>query len=45
MPNLNILAGAAQPGMPSTATHTGFGVVTGTSVAMRQVQLGLKYVF
>jgi hypothetical protein len=45
MPNLNILAGAAQAAMPSTASHTGFGIVTGTSIAMRQVQLGLKYVF
>jgi hypothetical protein len=45
MPNLNILAGAAQPGLASTATRTGFGVVTSTSVAMGQVQLGLKYLF
>jgi outer membrane receptor protein involved in Fe transport len=45
MPNLNILAGAVQAGMPSTATHTGFGVSTGTSVSMRQIQLGLKYSF
>jgi hypothetical protein len=45
MPALNILSGAPQPGQPSTAAHTGFGVVGGTSVAMRQVQLGLKYIF
>ena len=45
MPNLNILAGAAQTGMASTAAHQGFGVVSGTSTSMRQVQLGLKYSF
>ena len=45
MPNLNILAGAAQPGMPATAAHENFGVVSATSTAMRQIQLGLKYVF
>jgi hypothetical protein len=45
MPNLNVLAGAAQPGMPSTAAHQNFGVVSGTSTAMRQLQLGLKYSF
>ncbi len=45
MPNLNILSGAAQPGMPGTAAHQNFGVVTATSTAMRQIQLGLKYVF
>jgi hypothetical protein len=45
MPNLNILAGAAQPGLPSTAAHQNFGVVTSTSTSMRQVQLGLKYSF
>jgi hypothetical protein len=45
MPNLNVLAGAAQPGMPSTAAHQNFGVVSGTSTAMRQIQLGLKYSF
>jgi len=45
MPNLNVLAGAAQSGMPSTAAHQGFGVVSGTSTAMRQIQLGLKYSF
>jgi hypothetical protein len=45
MPNLNVLSGAAQARMPGTDTHTGFGVVTSTSTSMRQVQLGLKYVF
>jgi hypothetical protein len=42
MPNLNILSGAAQPGMPSTAPHQNFGVMSGTSNSMRQLQLGLK---
>jgi hypothetical protein len=45
MPNLNILSGSSQPGMPGAYTHTGFGQVTSTSASMRQVQLGLKYVF
>jgi hypothetical protein len=45
MPNLNILSGAAQAGMPGTASHQNFGVVGGTSVGMRQIQLGLKYSF
>jgi Carboxypeptidase regulatory-like domain/TonB dependent receptor len=45
MPGLNILSGAAQPGLPATATHQNFGVITGTSTAMRQIQLGLKYSF
>ena len=45
MPNLNILAGAAQPGMPNRAAHQNFGVVTATSTPMRQIQLGLKYMF
>jgi hypothetical protein len=45
MPNLNILAGPAQPGMPNTAAHQSFGVVTATSTPMRQIQLGLKYMF
>ena len=44
-PNPNILAGAVTPGQPSTATHSGFGVISGTAVAMRQLQLGLKYTF
>jgi hypothetical protein len=45
MPNLNILSGSAQPGMPGTASHGNFGVVGSTSTGMRQVQLGLKYSF
>jgi len=45
MPNLNILAGAAQPGQPSTVAHQNFGVVTSTATSMRQIQLGLKYFF
>jgi hypothetical protein len=44
-PNGNILAGAAFAGQPSTNAHQGFGVITGTAVQMRQVQLALKYVF
>lgn len=45
MPNLNILAGAARPGLPSTAAHQNFGVITSTAGSMRQLQLGLKYSF
>jgi hypothetical protein len=45
MPNLNILSGAARPGMPGTAAHQNFGVVTSTSTSMRQIQFGLKYMF
>ena len=45
MPNLNILSGATQAGMASTFEHQSFGVSTGTSTSMRQVQLGLKYSF
>jgi hypothetical protein len=45
MPNLNVLSGAARPGLPGTAAHANFGVVTGTAGAMRQIQLGLKYLF
>ncbi len=45
MPNLNILAGAARPGVPNTAAHQNFGVVTSTSSSMRQIQFGLKYMF
>jgi hypothetical protein len=45
MPTLNILSGAARPGLPSTAAHQNFGVVTGTAGSMRQIQLGLKYSF
>ena len=45
MPTLNILSGPAQVGQPGTLSHQNFGVVTGTSTPMRQVQLGLKYRF
>ncbi len=45
MPSLNILSGAARSGLPSTAAHQNFGVVSSTSTAMRQIQLGLKYSF
>lgn len=45
MPNLNILSGAARPGLPSTAAHQNFGVITSTAGTMRQIQLGLKYAF
>jgi len=44
-PTLNILSGAARPGLPSTAAHQNFGVVAGTAGSMRQIQLGLKYSF
>ena len=45
MPNLNILSGAARPGLAATAAHQNFGVVTSTANSMRQIQLGLKYSF
>jgi hypothetical protein len=45
MPSLNVLSGAARSGLASTAAHQNFGVVSSTSTAMRQVQLGLKYSF
>ena len=45
MPNLNILSGTTQAGMPATDSHQGFGVSTSTSTSMRQIQLGLKYSF
>ncbi len=45
MPNLNILAGATVTGKTARDTHSGFGTVTNTSIAMRQIQLGLKYSF
>jgi hypothetical protein len=44
-PTGNILSGAAFAGQPSDAAHQGFGVITTTSVPMRQLQLGLKYSF
>jgi hypothetical protein len=45
MPNLDILSGAARPGLPSTAAHQNFGVISSAPTAMRQIQLGLKYSF
>ena len=45
MPNLNVLSGAARPGLPSTAAHQNFDAVAGTAGSMRQIQLGLKYSF
>jgi hypothetical protein len=44
-PNPNILAGAAIPGAPTGAAHSGFGAISGTSIPMRELQLGLKYTF
>jgi hypothetical protein len=44
-PNGNILAGAAFPGQPATNAHQGFGVISGTAISMRQLQLALKYSF
>jgi hypothetical protein len=44
-PSGNILAGAAFPGQPSTNPHQGFGVISGTAVQIRQVQVALKYTF
>ena len=45
MPSLNILSGPVFPGQPATSAHQTFGIISGTSTAMRQVQLGLKYTF
>jgi Carboxypeptidase regulatory-like domain len=52
-PQMNILAGAATPGQPATYPHQGFGTISSlagtqggaSGVAMRQLQLGLKYTF
>jgi hypothetical protein len=44
-PNANILAGAAFPGAPANAAHQGFGIISTTSIPMRQIQLGIKYLF
>jgi len=44
-PNGNILAGAAFPGAPANAAHQGFGIISTTSIPMRQIQLGIKYSF
>jgi Carboxypeptidase regulatory-like domain/TonB dependent receptor len=44
-PNGNILAGPVFPGQAGTTAHQGFGVISGTSTNMRQLQLALKYFF
>src|SRR5581483_1827426 len=44
-PNANIRAGAAFPGAPANAAHQGFGVISTTALPMRQLQVGLKYLF
>lgn len=44
-PNANILAGSAFPGGSANAAHQGFGVISSTALPMRQLQLGLKYLF
>ncbi|MEO8052699.1 MAG: hypothetical protein ABI833_20005, partial [Acidobacteriota bacterium] len=46
-PSGNISAGAAIPGQPANAAHAGFGVINSlaTGIPMRQLQLGLKYIF
>jgi hypothetical protein len=46
-PNANILAGAAYSGAPSNAAHQGFGTINtlASGIPMRQLQLGLKYMF
>ena len=44
-PSLNILSGSAFAGQPATAAHQGYGVISGTAIGMRQIQLGLKYSF
>lgn len=44
-PNANIRAGAAFPGAPANAVHQGFGVISSTALPMRQLQVGLKYLF
>jgi len=44
-PNASIRAGAAFPGAPANAAHQGFGVISSTALPMRQLQVGLKYLF
>jgi hypothetical protein len=46
-PNGNILAGALTPGQPATYPHQGFGTINTLAfgIPMRQLQLGLKYMF
>jgi hypothetical protein len=45
LPNGNIRSGAVFPGAPANAARQGFGVINSTALAMRQLQLGLKYLF
>jgi hypothetical protein len=44
-PERNIFAGPAFPGAPPNAARQGFGVISTTALPMRQIQLGLKYIF
>ncbi len=44
-PNGNVQAGPAFTGAPANAAHQGFGVISSTAIAMRQLQVGLKYTF
>jgi hypothetical protein len=44
-PNGNISAGPTFPGAPANAAHQGFGVISSTAIPMRQLQVGLKYLF
>ena len=44
-PSGNILAGAQFQGAASNAARQGFGVISTTAIPMRQLQLGLKYLF
>jgi hypothetical protein len=44
-PSGNILAGSPFPGAPANAAHQGFGVISTTSLPMRQIQAALKYSF
>ena len=44
-PNGNIRTGAVFPGAPANAARQGFGVISSTAIPMRQLQVGLKYLF
>jgi hypothetical protein len=44
-PSGNILSGAVFAGAPSNAARQGFGRISSTAIPMRQLQLGLKYLF
>ena len=44
-PQANIRAGAAFPGAVASAAHQGFGAISSTALPMRQLQVGLKYLF